>query len=254
MTRPQRRLAAPEHPFGDPARRGARGVDLHVLPVILILGVFLLHPGAHGAVGERLGLDRAGQPVLLERGLRRPARTTPTVTTGGGLTDAQLRHLACATTPGTCCSSCRCRRRCRCSSPCSSTGAILRGRGFFRTAFYFPSVTSSVAITVLLLFLFSTTGVVNEILVRSVSTDPTGSTIRGASCTSLVGSVGITDGPGGAHRQRLPRAVVVGLARRALGRHDGLHPHGDLHDERHVHAAVPRRAAEHRRRGRARPP
>ena len=42
--------------------------------------------------------------------------------------------------------------------------AVLRGRGFFRTAFYFPSVTSSVAITVLWLFLFSTTGVVNEVL------------------------------------------------------------------------------------------
>ncbi|GIG67053.1 carbohydrate ABC transporter permease [Phytomonospora endophytica] len=42
--------------------------------------------------------------------------------------------------------------------------AILRGRGVFRTAFYFPSVTSSVAITVLWLFLFSTTGVVNEVL------------------------------------------------------------------------------------------
>lgn len=42
--------------------------------------------------------------------------------------------------------------------------AILRGRGFFRTAFYFPSMTSSVAITVLWLFLFSTTGVVNQVL------------------------------------------------------------------------------------------
>lgn len=40
----------------------------------------------------------------------------------------------------------------------------LRGRGFFRTAFYFPSVTSAVAITVLWLFLFSTTGAVNEAL------------------------------------------------------------------------------------------
>ena len=40
----------------------------------------------------------------------------------------------------------------------------LRGRGLFRTAFYFPSVTSSVAITVLWLFLFSTTGVVNKLL------------------------------------------------------------------------------------------
>jgi multiple sugar transport system permease protein len=42
--------------------------------------------------------------------------------------------------------------------------AILRGRGFFRTAFYFPSVTSSVAITVLWLFLFSQSGAVNAVL------------------------------------------------------------------------------------------
>jgi multiple sugar transport system permease protein len=41
---------------------------------------------------------------------------------------------------------------------------IMRGRGFFRTAFYFPSVTSSVAITVLWLFLFSATGPVNKVL------------------------------------------------------------------------------------------
>lgn len=41
---------------------------------------------------------------------------------------------------------------------------FLRGRGFFRTAFYFPSVTSSVAITVLWLFLFSATGAVNKLL------------------------------------------------------------------------------------------
>src|ERR687889_2028104 len=41
---------------------------------------------------------------------------------------------------------------------------MLRARGFFRTAFYFPSVTSAVAITVLWLFLFNSTGVVNKIL------------------------------------------------------------------------------------------
>lgn len=40
----------------------------------------------------------------------------------------------------------------------------IRARSFFRTAFYFPSVTSSVAITVLWLFLFSATGVVNHVL------------------------------------------------------------------------------------------
>jgi multiple sugar transport system permease protein len=41
---------------------------------------------------------------------------------------------------------------------------LLRGRGAFRTAFYFPSVTSSVAITVLFLFLFSASGAVNQAL------------------------------------------------------------------------------------------
>ena len=41
---------------------------------------------------------------------------------------------------------------------------MLRGKGFFRTAFYFPSVTSSVAITVLWLFLFTSTGAINGVL------------------------------------------------------------------------------------------
>lgn len=41
---------------------------------------------------------------------------------------------------------------------------VMRARGFFRTAFYFPSVTSSVAIVVLWLFLFSATGPVNKAL------------------------------------------------------------------------------------------
>jgi len=40
----------------------------------------------------------------------------------------------------------------------------LRAKGFYRTAFYFPSVTSSVAITVLWLFLFSASGAVNAVL------------------------------------------------------------------------------------------
>ncbi|HEY2552882.1 MAG TPA: sugar ABC transporter permease [Streptosporangiaceae bacterium] len=40
----------------------------------------------------------------------------------------------------------------------------LAGRGFFRTAFYFPAVTSSVAISMVFLFLFSQAGVVNSAL------------------------------------------------------------------------------------------
>ncbi|WP_415855934.1 carbohydrate ABC transporter permease [Sinomonas sp. G460-2] len=41
---------------------------------------------------------------------------------------------------------------------------FLTGRGVFRTAFYFPSVTSSVAITVIFLFLFSASGAVNGVV------------------------------------------------------------------------------------------
>jgi multiple sugar transport system permease protein len=41
---------------------------------------------------------------------------------------------------------------------------MLRGRGFFRTAFYFPSVTSSVAISVVFLFLFANSGAINSLL------------------------------------------------------------------------------------------
>ncbi|KYH46369.1 carbohydrate ABC transporter permease [Branchiibius sp. NY16-3462-2] len=40
----------------------------------------------------------------------------------------------------------------------------LRGKGFFRTAFYFPSVTSAVAISTVFIFLFSNSGAVNAFL------------------------------------------------------------------------------------------
>ncbi len=43
-------------------------------------------------------------------------------------------------------------------------GRRLKGKGFFRTAFYFPSVTSTIAIMTVFLFLFTTTGVVNQML------------------------------------------------------------------------------------------
>lgn len=44
------------------------------------------------------------------------------------------------------------------------TRPSLKRKGFFRTAFYFPSVTSSVAITVLWMFLFNASGTVNKAL------------------------------------------------------------------------------------------
>lgn len=39
----------------------------------------------------------------------------------------------------------------------------LTGRGFFRTAYYFPSITSSVAVSVIFLYIFGSTGVINAL-------------------------------------------------------------------------------------------
>jgi len=72
---------------------------------------------------------------------------------------------------------------------------ILRGRGFFRTAFYFPSVTSSVAITVLWLFLFSFAGPVNAIIAKLGAEGPNWfSDPRGIVHVALSG-LGISSGP-----------------------------------------------------------
>jgi multiple sugar transport system permease protein len=48
----------------------------------------------------------------------------------------------------------------------------LKGQGLFRTAFYFPSVTSSVAITVLFLFLFDPNGAINKLISYFGATGP----------------------------------------------------------------------------------
>ena len=60
---------------------------------------------------------------------------------------------------------------------------FLKGRTFFRTAFYFPSVVSSVAISLVFLFLFTGTGAVNQFLASSGSTGPPGSPTPGACST-----------------------------------------------------------------------
>ncbi len=73
--------------------------------------------------------------------------------------------------------------------------AALRGRGFFRTAFYFPSVTSSVAITVLWLFLFSTTGVVNTVLAAIGIAGPNWFNDPSGVLHNLLGVFGVTEAP-----------------------------------------------------------
>ncbi|GGH34480.1 carbohydrate ABC transporter permease [Microbacterium album] len=73
--------------------------------------------------------------------------------------------------------------------------AVLRGRGIFRTAFYFPSVTSSVAITVLWLFLFSTSGVVNQVLSWIGIAGPNWFNDPSGVFHNLLAGVGVQSGP-----------------------------------------------------------
>lgn len=83
---------------------------------------------------------------------------------------------------------------------------FLKGKGFFRTAFYFPSVTSSIAISVVFLFLFANAGAVNAML-RAVG-------INGPSWFSdsrglfhlIVRPLGL-DNPGWAQAQVLGRSL-----------------------------------------------
>lgn len=73
--------------------------------------------------------------------------------------------------------------------------AALRGKGFFRTAFYFPSVTSSVAITVLWLFLFSASGTINAVLAKLSITGPNWFNDPQGVIHLLLGTVGVDAAP-----------------------------------------------------------
>src|SRR5438309_1362132 len=72
---------------------------------------------------------------------------------------------------------------------------ILKGRGFFRTAFYFPSVTSSVAITVLWYFLFNPTGAVNQLLGAIGLQGPNWPADANGVLHNLLALVGVQNGP-----------------------------------------------------------
>ena len=72
---------------------------------------------------------------------------------------------------------------------------LLKGRGFFRTAFYFPSVTSSVAITVLWYFLFNPTGAVNQLLGAIGLHGPNWPADADGLVHNLLALVGVHNGP-----------------------------------------------------------
>lgn len=73
---------------------------------------------------------------------------------------------------------------------------ILKGRGFFRTAFYFPSVTSSIAITAIWLFLFGATGAVNKILGFFGASGPVWFADPRGVLHIILGAFGVSSAPG----------------------------------------------------------
>ncbi len=48
---------------------------------------------------------------------------------------------------------------------------FLRGKGFFRTAYYFPSITSSIAVSLIFIFLFQRNGAINALIDPLLPTD-----------------------------------------------------------------------------------
>lgn len=81
----------------------------------------------------------------------------------------------------------------------------LRGKGFFRTAYYFPTVTSSVAIAAVFLFLFSSDGSVNAFLRFLGINGPAWFNDPRGLLHLALGGVGITDPPA------LTGTTVMGL-------------------------------------------
>lgn len=72
---------------------------------------------------------------------------------------------------------------------------LLRGKGFFRTSFYFPSVTSSVAIVTIFLFLFTASGAVNSVLQFFGINGPNWFSDPSGVIHNLLGLVGVTSAP-----------------------------------------------------------
>jgi len=72
----------------------------------------------------------------------------------------------------------------------------LRGRSFFRTTYYFPSVTSSVAIAIVFQFLFSGTGTINALLSVIGISGPNWFTDPNGIITGFLGLLGVHNGPG----------------------------------------------------------
>ncbi|MCQ4206411.1 carbohydrate ABC transporter permease [Streptomyces longispororuber] len=69
----------------------------------------------------------------------------------------------------------------------------LKGKGVFRTAFYFPSVTSSIAVSTVFLFLFQSSGAVNSLLKWVGIQGPNWFTDARGLVWVALGSIGLVD-------------------------------------------------------------
>ncbi len=84
---------------------------------------------------------------------------------------------------------------------------LLKAKSFFRTAFYFPSVTSSIAISTVFLFLFSSTGAINALLKVFGIEGPNWFTDDRGLVHILLSKVGIDSAPGWAQSEVLGRSL-----------------------------------------------
>lgn len=84
---------------------------------------------------------------------------------------------------------------------------LLKAKSFFRTAFYFPSVTSSIAISTVFLFLFSSTGAINALLKVFGIEGPNWFTDSRGLLHVLLSKIGIDSAPAWAENEVLGRSI-----------------------------------------------
>ncbi|HET7386083.1 MAG TPA: sugar ABC transporter permease [Nocardioidaceae bacterium] len=94
---------------------------------------------------------------------------------------------------------------------------FLKGKGFFRTAFYFPSVTSSIAITLVFIFLFNPSGAVNVLLSKVGIDGPNWLIDEHGVFHNILGVFGVDSAPGWAQHQVLGLSIWEWFAGPSVG-------------------------------------
>ena len=116
---------------------------------------------------------------------------------------------------------------------------FLKGKGFFRTSYYFPSITSSIAVTLIFVFLFQTSGAINAIL--PFETINWLSNANGLFHNAL-GLIGIEEPPVWMIENEFMGVTYLAMDRRPQRGHVRHHPSRHLDLDRYLHAHLPRRA------------